>query len=84
MQRTTILGLMAATLTTIAFLPQLFKVWQNKSAKDISLTWLITFSLGIFLWLLYGIAMQAIPIVFANGVTLCLTGVILYFKLKYR
>lgn len=80
----TLLGLVAGTLTTIAFLPQLLKVWQHKSAKDISLLWLTTFSLGILLWLAYGVLVQALPIILSNGITLGLTSVILMFKLKYR
>jgi MtN3 and saliva related transmembrane protein len=81
---TTLLGITAGTLTTIAFLPQLFKVWRSKSAKDISMTWLITFSSGVLLWLIYGLLLGQLPIVLANAVTLGLTWVILGFKLKYR
>ncbi len=80
----TLLGMIAGTLTTIAFLPQLFKVWRSKSAKDISLTWLVTFSSGVLLWLIYGLLLGQLPIVLANAVTLGLTCVILGFKLKYR
>ena len=64
----TILGLAAATLTTISFLPQMFKTWQTKSAKDVSLVTLITFIIGIFLWLIYGIYLQSLLIIIANGV----------------
>lgn len=80
----TLLGMIAGTLTTIAFLPQLFKVWRSKSAKDISMTWLVTFSSGVLLWLIYGLLLGQLPIVLANAVTLGLTWVILGFKLKYR
>jgi MtN3 and saliva related transmembrane protein len=80
----TLLGITAGTLTTIAFLPQLFKVWRSKSAKDISMTWLITFNSGVLLWLIYGLLLGQLPIVLANAVTLGLTWVILGFKLKYR
>ncbi|MBW4515397.1 MAG: SemiSWEET transporter [Timaviella obliquedivisa GSE-PSE-MK23-08B] len=76
--------MIAGTLTTIAFLPQLLKVWRSKSAKDISMTWLVTFSGGILLWLIYGLLLGQLPIVLANAVTLGLTGVILGCKLKYR
>ncbi len=80
----TLLGMIAGAMTTIAFLPQLFKVWRSKSAKDISMTWLVIFSSGVFLWLIYGLLLGQLPIVLANAVTLSLTGVILGFKLKYR
>jgi MtN3 and saliva related transmembrane protein len=80
----TILGLFAATLTTIAFLPQLFKIWHSKSAKDVSLEMLIIFCSGVFLWLVYGIYLQALPIIIANLLTLIFNLIILWFKIKYR
>jgi len=80
----TLLGMVAGAMTTIAFLPQLFKVWRSKSAKDISMTWLVIFSSGVLLWLIYGLLLGQLPIVLANAVTLSLTVVILGFKLKYR
>jgi MtN3 and saliva related transmembrane protein len=80
----TILGLVAGACTTIAFLPQLMKTWRSKSAKDISSEWLITFTVGIFLWLLYGILIHSLPVILSNGVTLVLTLMILFFKLRYR
>ncbi|AFZ20110.1 SemiSWEET transporter [Allocoleopsis franciscana] len=79
-----ILGLIAGTLTTIAFLPQLFKTWKSKSAKDVSLVMMITFSVGIFLWIIYGIAIGAMPIIVTNAVTLVLALMILVLKIRYR
>ncbi|WP_138497478.1 SemiSWEET transporter [Nostoc sp. PA-18-2419] len=79
-----IIGLAAATLTTTAFLPQMFKTWQTKSAKDISFVMLITFITGVFLWLIYGIYLQALPIILANGITLFFNLIILWLKIKYR
>ncbi|MEH2163667.1 MAG: SemiSWEET transporter [Nostoc sp.] len=80
----TILGLAAATLTSTAFLPQMFKTWQTKSAKDVSSVTLITFIIGVFLWLIYGIYLQALPIILANSVTLFFNLIILWLKIKYR
>lgn len=79
----TIIGL-AATLTTTAFLPQMFKTWQTKSAKDVSLIALITFISAVFLWLIYGIYLQSLPIILANSVTLFFNLIILWLKIKYR
>lgn len=84
MSSITILGLVAGALTTIAFLPQMFKTWQSKSAKDVSFAMLITFNAGIFLWLIYGISLQALPIILANSVTLVFNLIILWLKIKYR
>jgi MtN3 and saliva related transmembrane protein len=78
------LGLIAGTLTTIAFLPQLLKTWKSKSAKDVSLVMMITFCIGVFLWIVYGVAIGAMPIIVANVVTLALAILILILKIRYR
>jgi MtN3 and saliva related transmembrane protein len=80
----TILGLAAATITTISFVPQMLKTWRTKSAKDVSLITLITFIIGVFLWLVYGIYLQALPIILANSVTLVFNCIILWLKIRYR
>ncbi len=80
----TIIGLAAATITTISFLPQMFKTWQTKSAKDVSLVTVITFISGVFLWVIYGIYLQSLPIILANAVTLIFNLIILWLKIKYR
>ncbi|PMB41170.1 hypothetical protein CEN41_17750 [Fischerella thermalis CCMEE 5330] len=84
MELLTILGLAAATLTTSAFLPQMLKTWQLKSAKDVSYTMLITFIIGIFLWLIYGIFRQDLAIILANFITLIFNLIILWLKIRYR
>jgi MtN3 and saliva related transmembrane protein len=80
----TTLGITAGILTTIAYLPQLIKTWQSKSAGDISWTMLIVLCIGIILWLAYGFAIHDLPILLANIVTLLLAGVILALKIRYR
>ena len=80
----TILGITAGVLTTIAYLPQLIKTWQSKSAGDISWSMLIILCTGIILWLVYGVLVQDIPILLANVVTLVLASVILVLKIRYR
>ncbi|MBW4645622.1 MAG: SemiSWEET transporter [Goleter apudmare HA4340-LM2] len=80
----TILGLTAATLTTIAFLPQMLQTWRTKSAKDVSYTMLITFMSGLFLWLIYGIYLKSLPVILANSVTFVFNLIILWLKIKYR
>lgn len=80
----TIIGLMAGTLTTISFFPQVIKTWRSKSAKDISLTMFLSFCFGVLLWLIYGILLKDIPIIISNAITLILAGAILFFKLTYK
>jgi len=83
MDAITIIGLVAGTLTTIAFLPQLTMTWRSKSAKDVSLGMFLIFCSGVFLWLIYGILIDALPIILTNTATLILSGAILMLKLKY-
>jgi MtN3 and saliva related transmembrane protein len=80
MPDTELLGLIAGTLTTLAFLPQVLKTWKSRSAKDISLGMFLLFSAGVALWLVYGIQLGAVPIIAANAVTLLLSLAILGMK----
>ena len=80
----TTLGLIAGVLTTIAYLPQLIKTWQTKSAHDLSWSMLIVLCAGIVLWLVYGFYIQNIPIIAANIVTFVFTSMILVLKIKYK
>ncbi|MGC3976028.1 MAG: SemiSWEET transporter [Nitrospira sp.] len=84
MDQITLIGLLAGTLTTIAFIPQLQQTWRTRSAQDVSLGMLLTFIIGVFLWLVYGLLLGALPIILANLVTLVLTLAILILKLRYR
>lgn len=79
----TAIGFFAAILTTISFLPQVVKVWQTRSAKDVSLVMYLLFSLGVSLWLIYGVLMQSWPIILSNLITLILAGVVLAMKLRF-
>ncbi|HIK08834.1 MAG TPA: SemiSWEET transporter [Oscillatoriaceae cyanobacterium M33_DOE_052] len=80
----TILGFVAATCTTVAFLPQVMKTWQSKSAKDVSFGMLVFFCSGIFLWFIYGVFIKSSPVIIANLLTLILNLIILYLKIKYE
>ena len=80
---TDLIGFIAATLTTIAFLPQVIKVWKSRSAKDISLGMYCLFSTGVLLWLIYGILLVAWPIILANLITLILALMIVGMKLRF-
>ena len=82
MNSTTLLGFVAALCTTIAFVPQAVKAYRTRQTKDISLGMYLIFSIGVFLWLLYGISLGLWPVVLANGITLILALYILMLKLK--
>ena len=78
------LGYLAAILTTIAFFPQVIKIYKTKETKSISLAMYIVFTLGIFLWLVYGIHLKSIPMILANAITLLSAIYILWMKVKYK
>jgi MtN3 and saliva related transmembrane protein len=63
---TNIVGFIAAIFTTFAFVPQVIKVWRTRSTADISLGMYSLFTLGVALWLAYGILLNAWPIILAN------------------
>ena len=83
MDAVTGLGYLAGALTTIAFIPQLTKTWKTKSAEDISFGMLLTFSVGVLLWLIYGLLIDSPPVILANVVTLVLASTILALKIAW-
>jgi MtN3 and saliva related transmembrane protein len=84
MDAITALGFVAGTLTTAAFVPQVAKIWQSKSANDISWAMFIIFTTGVALWLVYGIIIVSLPLIITNGITLVLSVLILALKWRYR
>ena len=79
-----LLGLLAGSLTTAAFLPQVVKTWKSRSAKDLSLGMFSIFCLGVSMWLVYGFPVNDIPVIAANMLTLLLASTLLFFKLKFK
>lgn len=76
-------GAVGATLTTLCWLPQACKIMRDKDTRSLSLTTTIAFTIGIALWLAYGIGIGDWPLIAANGVTLSLMLPILAMKLRY-
>jgi MtN3 and saliva related transmembrane protein len=79
-----ILGFIAGALTTLSFVPQVHKAWRTRRCEDLSYGMLLTFGLGVVLWLAYGLLLRAAPIIVANAVTLTLIVVLLIMKSRYR
>ena len=79
----TLIGLLAAACTTSSFLPQVMKTLKSKKTKDISLWMYAILSLGLFLWLVYGITIKDFPLIVANGISFSLSMSVLFFKIKY-
>lgn len=78
-----IVGSLAATLTMFSFIPQIIKVWKNKSAKDVSLITLFQLSFGVSLWIGYGIHLKNIIIITANAITLTTMIILLCLYFNY-
>ena len=78
-----LLGYCAATLTTIAFIPQVLKTIKTKSAKDVSIGMFVSFTIGVFLWILYGLVTNNKPIWISNFIILGLSITQIILKLKY-
>jgi len=79
-----LIGLIAAVLTTAAFLPQVYKTWKTKDVSALSLPMLILFFTGIVLWLVYGIYIKSLSMIIANGITIVSSLLLLYFKVTYE
>ena len=76
------IGILAAILTTSAFIPQVYKIYKEKKAQGVSLTMYLIMFVGVLLWLVYGVLIGSIAIIIANSVTAILQLFVIIFKLK--
>jgi MtN3 and saliva related transmembrane protein len=83
MSLTDLMGYAAASLTTASFIPQAWLTFKTRDVSGISLGMYSAFTLGIALWLVYGLLIEAWPVVFANVVTLALASSILWMRLRF-
>lgn len=81
MELTNLLGYAAAFLTTIAFVPQALKSWRTRDLSGISLPMYTLFTMGVALWLGYGVAIDSLPVIVANAITFVLAFVVLCLKI---
>jgi len=78
-----LIGFLAGTICTISFLPQVIRILRTKNTKDLSLPTFLLFSLGISIWLIYGLLIKDMPVIAANAVTLILALTIVFLKMKH-
>ncbi|MCK6449619.1 MAG: SemiSWEET family transporter [Alphaproteobacteria bacterium] len=78
----TILGISATGLAVLSLLPQAVRTWRTRSARDISLGWLVIALISMVLWVAYGLLVGAPAVVWANVLTFLQAGFILAIKLK--
>jgi MtN3 and saliva related transmembrane protein len=75
------IGFLAASMTTCAFVPQVVHSYRTRDVSGISLVMYLVFTIGVALWLAYGIITRAWPVIIANALTLALAAAILFLKL---
>ena len=78
-----IFGSIGATCTTLSFIPQVLQIWKTRSAKDVSLPMYVMFIIGVACWLVYGLMLNAWPIIIANIITFTLTLAVIMMKLSW-
>lgn len=79
-----LIGFAAAFLTTIAFIPQVFKVLKTKSVEGLSLTTYLLYVSGVFLWFIHGVNLESLSMIVGNFVSILLTLIILFFIIKSK
>jgi MtN3 and saliva related transmembrane protein len=84
MQMSELIGYLAASLTTASFIPQAWLTFKTRDVSGISLGMYSLFTTGIALWLVYGLMIQAWPVVIANVITLGLAASILVMRLRFK
>jgi len=76
-------GHMGAVLTSVTFIPQVYKVWKSKSVEDLSLTMMFIVFISTLVWLTYGIALMLWPVILANSIVCILSALLIYFKFAF-
>ena len=79
-----IIGHFGAFLSSITFMPQVYKAWQSRSVGDLSLSMILIVITSTVIWLVYGVALNLLPVIIANAIIFCLASLLLVFKLTFR
>jgi len=83
MNWTEIVGHVGAALSSITFIPQVYKAWKTKSVGDLSLAMMLIVFTSTVIWLVYGISLMLWPVILANGFICFLSGLLIYFKYSF-
>ena len=84
MDKITLLGFIAGSITTFSFLPQVIKILKTGSAHDVSIEMAILLCVGAALWSIYGFLTHSLPVILANSITFGFVFVILILRIKYK
>ena len=78
------LGIAAGFCTTISLVPQIIKTYRTRHTEDLSLGMFCLLAAGVAMWLVYGVLIEALPIIIANAITFVLCFYIIIMKIKYK
>ena len=84
MDITNVVGTLGGIVSSVTFLPQVIKIWQTKSTKDLSMMTLLFLVINVSLWLTYGILTKLNPIIITNSIVLTMVFIMVYFKLTFK
>ena len=76
-------GHVGAFLSSVTFIPQVYKVWKTRSVNDLSLTMMLIVFTSTLIWLVYGIALMLWPVIVANSIICFLSLLLIYFKFAF-
>jgi MtN3 and saliva related transmembrane protein len=76
-------GLVGAFLSSVTFIPQVYRVWKTKGVNDLSLAMIVIVFSSTIIWLVYGVALMLWPVILANSIICGLSLMLIYFKLAY-
>jgi MtN3 and saliva related transmembrane protein len=79
-----IAGHIGAFLSSVTFIPQVYRVWKTKSANDLSMTMMVIVFISTVIWLVYGVALMLWPVILANSVIAVLSLMLIYFKITFK
>jgi len=79
-----IAGHIGAFLSSVTFIPQVYRVWKTRSAKDLSLAMMVIVFTSTIIWLVYGIALNLWPVILANTIICVLSLMLIYFKVTFK
>ncbi len=79
-----ITGLFGAFLSSITFIPQVYKAWQSKSVGDLSFTMMLIVLTSTVVWLVYGVKLSLLPVIVCNAIIFALILTLIYFKLTFK
>jgi len=77
-------GLVASGLSSLTFVPQVYRAWKTRSVDDLSLLMMFFIFTSTILWLIYGFGRNSLPVIICNGIILALSIVLIYFKFSFK